>query len=672
MKKNSKNIYSSGKRIVITIVLIFILLSMFFIYFANKMQVMNKLDYNITLNDDGSIDIVETWDIHIGHTNTLFRTFEKNNKFGNIENVEIKDLKTGKNLKQIYKEMYHVTTDCYYALDINSHQFEVAWGTGMENKVGKKKYQFSYTITDVITDYNDCQELYWKLLDESNGIPVKKVTGTINLPSNVKNIDNLKVWGHGPLNGKIEIESNNTVKFSINGLNRGRMLEIRTVTLDKMFNVNTTKIRKYNYLEQIRKEEAKWSNETNKDTKTFYVIIAIMYIIAIIINIVNSIGYYKLSRNKDDGIIHTNLKYYREIPREKEATPAQASYLYFFDKDEDKAESYQSNFVAATILNLSLKKYISLRVNQLEVYIKILKDKDINFLSDDEYYVYELLRKAGKKQEEFEISEINTFAKKRYYEYSNLINKLINASRESLYKNKLVDKANKKKYAKSKNAKISFEIVSGIVEFALIMFLISLIPMFDISYIAFLGAGYRRAFLVAILILTPLIISILVKLKFLSKAQSKIAVLTQKGTEEQEQWKALANYMKDFSLLDEKDVPSLAIWEKYLVYATAFGISDKVITQMKAKYPEVFVKEYWEDEKNIGNYEVLRFATNNIVYNNYVGSSPITTLSRSAQRAYNTSLSEIAAHQSSGSSGGGGGFSGGGRWPVVVAAGMGR
>lgn len=672
MKKNSKNIYSSGKRIVITIVLIFILLSMFFIYFANKMQVMNKLDYNITLNDDGSMDIVETWDIHIGHTNTLFRTFEKNNKFGNIENVQIKDLKTGKDLKQIYKEMYHVTTDCYYALDINSHQFEVAWGTGMENKVGKKKYQFSYTITDVITDYNDCQELYWKLLDESNGIPVKKVTGTINLPSNVKNIDNLKVWGHGPLNGKIEIESNNTVKFSINGLNRGRMLEIRTVTLDKMFNVNTTKIRKYNYLEQIRKEEAKWSNETNKDTKTFYVIIAIMYIIAIIINIVNSIGYYKLSRNKDDGIIHTNLKYYREIPREKEATPAQASYLYFFDKDEDKAESYQSNFVAATILNLSLKKYISLRVNQLEVYIKILKDKDINFLSDDEYYVYELLRKAGKKQEEFEISEINTFAKKRYYEYSNLINKLINASRESLYKNKLVDKANKKKYAKSKNAKTLFEIVSGIVEFALIMFLISLIPMFDISYIDFLGAGYRRAFLVAILILTPLIISILVKLKFLSKAQSKIAVLTQKGTEEQEQWKALANYMKDFSLLDEKDVPSLAIWEKYLVYATAFGISDKVITQMKAKYPEVFVKEYWEDEKNIGNYEVLRFATNNIVYNNYVGSSPITTLSRSAQRAYNTSLSEIAAHQSSGSSGGGGGFSGGGRWPVVVAAGMGR
>ena len=43
---------------------------------------MNQLNYDITLNKDGSVTIVETWDIYISHTNTLFRTFAKSNKFG--------------------------------------------------------------------------------------------------------------------------------------------------------------------------------------------------------------------------------------------------------------------------------------------------------------------------------------------------------------------------------------------------------------------------------------------------------------------------------------------------------------------------------------------------------------------------------------------------------------
>ena len=43
-------------------------------------------------------------------------------------------------------------------------------------------------------------------------------------------------------------------------------------------------------------------------------------------------------------------------------------------------------------------------------------------------------------------------------------------------------------------------------------------------------------------------------------------------------------------------MPELAIWEKYLVFATSFGIADKVLEQMKSQYPEVFVKEYWKDE----------------------------------------------------------------------------
>ena len=45
--------------------------------------------------------------------------------------------------------------------------------------------------------------------------------------------------------------------------------------------------------------------------------------------------------------------------------------------------------------------------------------------------------------------------------------------------------------------------------------------------------------------------------------------------------------MEEISLLKDKEVPALAIWEKYLVFATAFGISDKVLKQLKVIYPEM-------------------------------------------------------------------------------------
>ena len=38
--------------------------------------------------------------------------------------------------------------------------------------------------------------------------------------------------------------------------------------------------------------------------------------------------------------------------------------------------------------------------------------------------------------------------------------------------------------------------------------------------------------------------------------------------------------------MNERSVPDLALWEHYLVYATAFGISDKVIKALEINAPE--------------------------------------------------------------------------------------
>ena len=667
-KKETKNFIKKNLKKFLTMAIVIMILILISGNLFVKSQIMDTLEYNITLNEDGSATIVETWDVYVSHTNTLFRNFKKLNKYDNIVDVKVKDLTSGTNLKQIYEEMYHVTTDCFYALTVSSGKFEIAWGTGMENKMGKRTYQITYTVIDAINSYNDCDEFYWKLLDESNGIPVKKVTGTITMPRKAEKKEDLKIWGHGPLNGKIEVTSNDKIRFEVNNLEQGRMLEVRAVTTDKMFSGDYVQIKNYSKLQSIIDEETKWAEESNNETETLYEALIVLYIIGSIINIIQSMKLYKITKRKDDGIIHRDLKYYRDIPRENSSTPPEANYLYYFDKNGTDLAGKQANLVSAVILNLAHKGYIKLRTVEKSVYVSILKKPD--GLNDDEKAVYNILKGAhSKENEEFEIDEINKFAKKDYYKYSELINKMINEARESIYKQNLVDKGNQKAYLKAKNANGIYSFILGTLEFLIVGLLIGLIPLFDRAYINMFGVGFKEAFIMNLVILIPFIVTLLIKLKIRSKTQPKIAVLTQKGTEEQEEWKGLANYMKDFSLLDEREIPELELWEKYLVFATSFGIADKVIEQMKAKYPEVFVEEYWKDE-NVQKYQIINFATSGAIY--YTdGYSPIKTLSHNASKAYSTSLSEIASHASSSGSGGGGGFSGGGRWPEAVEAGMG-
>ena len=224
---------------------------------------MNNLDYDVSLNENGSATVTETWDMYIRNTNTIFKTFTISpSKYGSITDVKVKDLKENKILKRIDKEMYHVTKDCYYALKTRKNEFEVAWGVGMDGKSGKRKFQLQYTINDVITEYNDFQEFYWQFLGmNQNAIPVKNITGRIRLPENVKETKDLKVWWHGPLNGEIKPVSKNEVQFKIKNLQPKQMLEVRVVTTDKMFNCNDNKIIPSSYLSNTLSEEQYWATK---------------------------------------------------------------------------------------------------------------------------------------------------------------------------------------------------------------------------------------------------------------------------------------------------------------------------------------------------------------------------------------------------------------------------
>ncbi len=647
---------------IVVLIVIFCIIGLASIISDNKIQIMNNLDYNVTLNKDGSMNVIETWDAYVKNTGTLFKDFYRTNKYP-ITDISVVNLDTNTELEDLGYEEYQVPEGMYYAEEIRKNTVEIAFGTGKLESSGKVKFQISYKIENVITSYKDCQEFYWQFLDDSNGIPCKKITGTIKLPEDVNNIDNLKVWGHGNINGDINKVNTNEINFKVNNLNANEMLEVRVVSTDKMFDIQKENYN-YNNLDNILNEEEKWSEKTNNNIRNHRIFVSVLTIIEIIILaliIRKGYKYYKITKQKDDGIKKGKIEYYRDIPRDGESTPGEGAFLYNFRKDYNWENGQQSNVVSANILNLALKGYLTLEKKEEKIYIAISKPED--GLKNDEKEIYLLVKEAIGKDNSAEVGKLKKYAKEKFQQYSNHISKMVKNVKENLYNEDIIDKKKEKLY-KGANNGIPM-IIAGILIPIIIYNAVGLIPLFSKFYIASWGIDIFGRFLDSVIILAPIIILLILFDRISSKAKEKIYQLTQKGEDERQEWKGLAKFLKDYSKIDEKGVFDIILWEKYLVFATAFGISDKVIEELHAKFPYVFTDEYWQEkQETVG---IIDMACNPIYINTHCGFTDFTS---SVQSSYRTMTSTLSAHYSS-SGGGGGGFSSGGggrRWPV---AGMG-
>lgn len=624
------------------IILIFLTFLIFLLLFNIQSfagsQNWNALDYDVTVNPDGSMDVVETWDITISETNTLFKDFDIDiSKYSEISDIDVALVSGDEEilLEQIYEEQYHVDSGCYYALPIDEETFEIAWNVGLDNSTATRTYKIYYTIKDAIKVYNDCTELYWMFLNTENSIPGKNVTGTIKLPKAVTDIEKLRVWAHGDLSGNIERTSNDTVSFSIDKLNAGTRLEVRIVTEENIYE-SVTNVIGQNKLEEILSEEAKWANQAN------FVRNIIKYIVFIAIS-VDAIGVFiiilKIKKTKEEGkrieeeygAPEYDIEYFREIPNEKMATPARASYLNFVASSNTFREQNAnlSNIFSATMLDFCLKGLIEFEpIDEKDIRI-ILKRENLTSaeFSEDEKIVYDILKDAIGNNDSITTKEFSKYSKKNYEEVYTKLSKIENIVEENLILNNDINSERKKLVTKM-NTK-------HIINFVILFFVFII--------------GMALPFLLAFF---PIYVGCIILFIYKGKNINKISILSEKGYMESKEWRGLQKYMEDYSLLKEKRVPDIVLWEKFLVYATTFGISKKVIKELKVVHPEMF-----DANANTGMY-VGRYTYWNMVCSNSYGTS-FDTINNSLSHICSNAISAYSSAHSS-SSGGGGGFSGGG------------
>ena len=597
---------------------------------------LNQLNFDAKINYDGSMDVVETWNIDIEETNTLYKTFKTDStKYSGITNVQVSDITNGtqKSFKEINTLMYHVTKDCYYGMKNDDGDFEIAWGVGLDNSSATRKYQISYTVEDAVEKYSDYAQLYWQFVGEDFEISSSKITGTITLPTDAKNKDQIKVWGHTEdLNGEIYAREQNKIIFEVNNFRAGRYVEVRTLFPTDMIISSTRGDESKTILDEVVEEETIWANEANsrramKNFINWAIVIAIdiALIFLCLLFIKNMIKNMKRLKNLKKFIPTEDILYFREMPREN-STPAEAIYMYKKIKSELQSNDLGKMF-SATLLDLKLKKVIDFQVMKDQkakevITIKILdKAASGNLENKDEKAILDFLLGAFtvNNKEEITVKELQAYIKNHSSKILALQSDIKEGTKAELRKNNLMDKAEEEKYQK----------VTG----ALIGYIVALVFTITGGFILF-GILENIYLLIGVI---PFILLSIINLILKSVELSRINVFTQEGVNESEKWKGLKKYMEEFSMLDKREVPEIEIWEKFLVYATAFGIADKVLKQLKIVYPDI------ENSMNINTYPSMYLMMN-------------TDFSRS----FTDSISSSMSSAYSSASGGGGGFSGGG------------
>ena len=125
------------------------------------------------------------------------------------------------------------------------------------------------------------------------------------------------------------------------------------------------------------------------------------------------------------------------------------------------------------------------------------------------------------------------------------------------------------------------------------------------------------------------------------------------GATEYRKWLAMKNFMSDFGNLSEKELPEIALWEKYLVYATVLGCAAKLQKTMEVKLKDMNV------DMNDTFSDILLMNTINNTVNRAINTGHSSAVSAKRAHDYASSYSGGGGSWSSGS-GGGGGFSSGG------------
>lgn len=463
--------------------------------------------------------------------------------------------------------------------------------------------KYEYDFLDLINIYNDIGELHYKLWGDDWDKPVGHLSAKVSFPSS----EGIQYWlnphSYSTNNGTWD---NNTLTIETDKISNDDYFEIRAAIPLNEFNnpIYANKINEdgLEHMKQIQKDY--------ENREIFYNNMIPVLGIILLISIFVPIGTY-LKLGRDPKIEYDGI-YEREPPTDD--TPAFVNSICgSFGKTVGKPD--MKGF-QATIMDLINRKYLTIANKDSE-------SGNTNLKINPESNLSEL--------KPFETQLINIL---KNFEYDGIINfdmmkkdlKDRDSARSFSDKFKLWCDDFKEEYVNERTMQEYFDKrgyniikIYGIAEFiiAVLIFI-------------FFGDLPWTLFYMVIGLAVLGIISLLLPERIGGR-------WTAFGEEYVKKWENFKKYLQDFSLIKEHPPESIVIWNKYLVYATAFGVADEVQKAMKMTV-----------------YETGDYYDNDVYFFCYYGGYS------NMDHAFSTGISNASSNDDMGGVGGGSGGGGGG------------
>ena len=478
-----------------------------------------------------------------------------------------------------------------------------------------KAFYIDYTITNMAIVHNDIGELGFNLFTELSEY-VYNLEMYVHIPNNK---DLLKVWAHGPLWGESKLVDNNTVKVSIQALDSYMGIDVR-LAFDKAALNESEKITNVDALDKIIELENIQADIANQEREEAKDLLARQQMIEVIINVIKILWlggliiiiYYTYIRHDKEYKKCLETKYYRDFPSDN--LPTTVGYLI--------RKNITNDDLSASILMLIYKKVLSFEkiADKKDDYNLIYNQTDNLSQSDQKLLEFLFYSTVLKDKCAVSLSALKYRARTRYEGF---------LRKYTMWKNSVTDEATRKQFYENKAKVRTPKVFYSLLGIALSMY------TRNYSY----SSGL---ILINMVIIVASIGSIIYFVTFSRR--------TKEANQEYIKWMGLKHFMEDFGRMQEKELPEIVLWEKYLIYAVTLGCADKLAKDMEIKAKEL---------QEINNASVNSFEFD------YYRFNAIASLNRTVNRSVNSSMNSaynaqaVANSKSSSGSGSGGGFSGG-------------
>ena len=426
--------------------------------------------------------------------------------------------------------------------------------------------ELDYTITNMAQMYDDVAEVYWRYVGSQWSAPSENVTATLQLPlpqgTTVTPGDNVRAWGHGPLDGTVSVNADGSVTCTVPRIESGAYAEMRVLTPTAwLSNVSLKTLRLHageQRLDSVLKEEKSWADKANTQRMMSFGYVAGCALVCLLVLAWALWAFFRYGKEYTPAFTD---KYWRDVPS-KGMHPAVIGRLWRWNRES-------TDDLTATIMHLAQTGAVRIDAGSYDAPAKLGGMKPVN-----DFYITRLVdaqdvkdpidqatfkllfNKIGAGQSALWFGSIKKYGE----DHPNAMVKAMEA-----WQKVVTTETDAHNFFEDKGKHLRTVMWA----LAAVLAVFGVLKWLDDSN------------MLTLFFFIPTVVALV----FIGNNMPRRSV---EGNELVAHCKALRNWLRDFSSLDERGPADVKVWGEFMVYAYLFGVAKKAIEQLRQTQPELF------------------------------------------------------------------------------------